>query len=95
MKFLQRFGAWLRRRWKLAALLAVGGGMAVVLAFGQLSGLYAFERYRGFFAPVWSADGRQVYYLERKTAGFVWGPGWEFFTPPASTQVVTGSSPLE
>ncbi len=38
---------------------------------------------------MWSADGRQVYFIQRDTRGFVWGPGWEHFTPPASTYVLS------
>jgi hypothetical protein len=41
------------------------------------------DRFRGYFAPVFSADGRHIYYVLRETEGRSWGPGWEHFTPPA------------
>ena len=68
----------------------LGAGMVVaVLAFVQLIGVLAVERHQGFFAPVWAADGQHVYVIERQTFGIVWGFGWEFFTPPANTYVIS------
>lgn len=88
MTYLRKIASWIGRHWRAATVLLAGGTLVTVLALAQLAGIFALERYQGFFAPVWSADGRQVYYIERDTRGLVWGLGWEFFTPPASTYVL-------
>ena len=41
-----------------------------------------------FHAPVFGPDGRDVYYLTRDAWGISWGPGMEFFTPPAAVIVL-------
>jgi len=41
-----------------------------------------------FHAPVFGPDGRDVYYLTRNAWGISWGPGIEFFTPPAAVIVL-------
>lgn len=86
--FLGRGARWLRARWKVALALSAAGSVVAGLAFGQLSGLLALERYQGVFAPVWDQDGRHVYLFERTTTGVVVGPGWESFTPPARVYVL-------
>jgi len=68
----------------LAMVLLVG---AAVLVYG--AGVIAVERHRGFFAPVWHPDGRQIYLFQRDTFGVVWGFGWEFFSPPADAYVIS------
>jgi hypothetical protein len=62
----------------------------IVLAWLALAvlGLFAVERYTGFFAPVWDAQGDGIHYVERNSFGVVWGFGWEMFTPPAYSYVV-------
>jgi len=80
---------WFRRHWRLGLGAVAVGFVLLIAATAQLTGVAAFERHRGYFAPAWSADGRQVYFLQRDTAGFVWGLGWEFFSPPASTYVLS------
>lgn len=89
MKYLQGLWNWIRAHWKATAALLTAGAVVAVFALAQLIGIFTLERHRGFFAPVWSADGQQVYYLERDTRGLVWGFGWEFFTPPASAYVIS------
>jgi hypothetical protein len=79
----------LKAHWKLAVavvclVLVVGTG-----AFAYSVGIVGLERHRGFFAPVWSDDGKKVYFVERVTRGFIWGLGWEHFTPPASAYVLS------
>jgi len=66
----------------LSVILIIGGA-------GYAIGLYSYERHSGFFAPVWDASGRTAFVLRRETHGFVWGLGWEFFSPPASSYVVS------
>ncbi len=68
-------------RWAVVALGAVLVA-GVVLAFA--TGLVGLKRLEGYYAPVFEPDGRQIYFVARETRGLVWGPGWEFFTPPAS-----------
>jgi hypothetical protein len=87
MRYLRRMGSWIRRHWKAATVLLTATAVVAVFALAQLIGIFAMERHEGFFAPVWSADGQQVYYIERNTRGLVWGLGWEMFTPPASAYV--------
>jgi hypothetical protein len=55
--------------------VAVGGAWALRLA--------TWETHDGYFGPAFSPDGRYVFAVERRTTGITWGPGWEFFTPPA------------
>jgi len=69
------------------ATAAVAGAFAI--------GLLGWERYTGFFAPVWDPDGRHVYFLERETRGFVWGAGWSGFSPPANAYVYADSLTLQ
>lgn len=49
--------------------------------------LFGSESYIGYFAPIYSPDGRFVYYVVRDTRGRINGPGMEFFTPPAEVRV--------
>jgi hypothetical protein len=49
--------------------------------------LFGSEAYTGYFAPIFSPDGRDVYYVVRDTRGRINGPGMEFFTPPAEVRV--------
>jgi hypothetical protein len=68
----------------------VGGIAALVaaaLAGAMMLGLIGWERHTGYFTPVWDPDGRHVYLIERHSRGFVWGMGWEHFSPPASAYV--------
>ncbi len=83
--------AWsrVRSRWKLGVGIAVVGVVLAVAVIVYGLGLIAVERHRGYFSPVWDPDGRQIYFIQRDTFGIVWGPGWEFFTPPAYSYVVS------
>jgi hypothetical protein len=72
----------------LAALIGLGVVVVGGIALAAL-GLFTVERHTGYFAPVWDAEGEGVYYLERDTVGVTWGFGWEHFTPPAYSYVVT------
>ena len=48
-----------------------------------------------FHAPVFGPDGRDVYYLTRDAWGISWGPGMEFFTPPAAVIVLSDRFSLQ
>lgn len=70
--------------YRIIALLIVGG--LVVLAAGAYAlGIASYERYSGYLAPVWDESGKAVFYIQRNTSGFIWGMGWEHFSPPASS----------
>ena len=81
-----------RDRRRRAGVIAASGAAALavaVLGAAGLLGILGWESYTGYFTPVWDPDGRHVYLLERQTRGFVWGTGWEHFSPPASAYVVS------
>ncbi len=73
--------------WKLGLAVVVLLFVVGTGATAHFAGLLTVERHRGFFAPVWSEDGRSVYFVERSTRGYIWGLGWEHFSPPANTRV--------
>ncbi|MDH3741463.1 MAG: hypothetical protein OER56_07685 [Hyphomicrobiales bacterium] len=74
--------------YRIIALLVVGG--LIVLATGAYAlGIASYERYSGYLAPVWDETGEAIYYIQRDTSGFIWGMGWEHFSPPASSYVTT------
>ena len=54
----------------------------------QLGIIPRLDRIQTFHAPVFGPDGREVYYLTRNAWGVSWGPGIEFFTPPAAVIVL-------
>ena len=54
--------------------------LAVGLAFLLLSQIRSEE---GFYSPVYSPDGSEVFFIARETSGLVLGFGFECFSPPA------------
>ena len=54
--------------------------LAVGLAFFLLSHTLSEE---GFYSPVYSPDGSEVFFIARETSGLVLGFGFECFSPPA------------
>jgi hypothetical protein len=42
-----------------------------------------YDSDRTFHSPIFSSDGSEIYFLSRSVSGVSWGPGIEFFTPPA------------
>ncbi len=72
-----------------AALIAFGIVLAGGLAAAAAIGLVSIERHAGFHAPVWDAEADGIYYVERDSFGIAWGFGWEHFSPPAYSYVVT------
>jgi hypothetical protein len=69
--------------------LLLGLLLAAVAAGVYGLGLLRIEAHQGFFAPVWDRDGKAVYLLQRDTRGVVWGLGWEHFSPPAWSHVLS------
>lgn len=67
----------------LALLLAVPAWFAYMLGI-----IPRIDRIESFHAPVFGPDGKEVYYLTRNAWGVSWGPGIEFFTPPAQVLVL-------
>lgn len=67
----------------LALLLSVPAWFAY-----QLGITPRIDHIQTFHAPVFGPDGKEVYYLTRTTWGVSWGPGVEFFTPPAEVLVL-------
>jgi hypothetical protein len=67
----------------LALLLSVPAWFAFRVGI-----LPRIDHTESFHAPVFSPDGQEIYYLSRKAWGVSWGPGIEFFTPPASVIVL-------
>jgi hypothetical protein len=66
----------LKAHWKLGIAVLV---LFVVVGTGALA----------YSMGVWSEDGKKIYFVERVTRGFIWGFGWEHFTPPASVYVLS------
>jgi hypothetical protein len=67
----------------LAVLLLVPGW------FGYKLGIIPrVDRIETFHSPLFGSDGGDVYYLTRNAWGVSWGPGIEFFTPPAAIIVL-------
>ena len=73
---------------KIALVGAAAFGLVALVVVTRLIGLWSIERHSGFFAPVWDERGG-VYFVQRDTSGATWGLGWEFFTPPASSYVMS------
>lgn len=49
---------------------------------------------RGYYSPVFNHEAQKAYYIQRDLSAWDWGPGWEFFTPPAYVRVETDSYQL-
>jgi hypothetical protein len=60
---------------------------AIIIAFGIIAYkagiIIRYDSDRTFHSPIFSSDGSEVYFLSRSASGVSWGPGIEFFTPPA------------
>lgn len=46
------------------------------------------ETLEGYFSPVFSTNGKEVYFIVRNTIGITWGAGIEHFTPPAHALIL-------
>ena len=66
--------------------IAVGLSLVVLVlaVLAYRAGLIVrYDTDRTVHSPVFSDDGKEVYFLLRTTSGISWGPGIEFFSPPA------------
>ncbi len=59
------------------------GGLLLLAAAAYALGIAGYERYSGYFAPIWDDEAKGVFIIQRDTSGFIWGAGWEGFSPPA------------
>ena len=66
---------WMKRG-LIGLFLLLFAAAGVVLAL-------SVQRVEGSFSPVFSPDGKQVYFIARETRGLVLGFGYEFYSPPA------------
>ena len=64
------------KRAALLVLLLLAAGVAFLLLSHTLSE-------EGFYSPVYSPDGSEVFFIARETSGLVLGFGFECFSPPA------------
>jgi hypothetical protein len=75
--------------WKPVLGVLIGAGFIIAIGTAWLIGLFSIERHQGYFAPIWDRDGQHILLIQRETFGIVWGLGWEHFSPPASTYVIS------
>lgn len=66
-----------------AAVVAATLAMAFAWALGGIPGLAQRHSLQGVFAPAYDESGSYLYFIQRSTRGWSFGPGWEHFTPPA------------
>lgn len=64
--------------------IGVGVTVLAVAALVYWSGLVAYDRQTGYYAPVFAPGQDAVYFIQRDTTGVSWGLGWEGFSGPAS-----------
>jgi hypothetical protein len=74
-----------RNRILLAAAVVV---VVLGVAGATVGWRFLVHTHQGYFSPVFSPDRRDIYFLERRTRGVVWGLGIEHFTPPAHAYVL-------
>ena len=64
-------------------IIAIPIIVLAVIIFSKIGLLPRVDKDQTFHSPVFSRGGDEIYYLERTSSGISWGPGIEFFTPPA------------
>jgi len=76
--------------------IVTGLAVTVLIAAGLIywSGLVAYDRHTGYYAPVFAPGEDAVYYIQRDTTGFSWGLGWEGFSGPASARAISDTISL-
>ena len=82
-----------RKRWLLGLLIALPL-MVAGLVLGKLTGLATLHTEYGFYEPVWHPNGTSIFYLERRSRGFIVGAGWEHLTPPARVYLLSDEMAL-
>src|SRR5437773_3577114 len=76
------------RQLRRAAAFVLTLTLSAVIVAAWFLGLVSWETHEGYFDPAFSPDGRYVYTVARQTTGVTWGPGWEFFSPPAHAWLI-------
>jgi hypothetical protein len=71
-------------RWVAAIALVL---LIAVAALAWRSGIVSAPHETGYFAPLFSPDGRSVFAIAREVRAIVTGFGAEFFTPPATVRI--------
>ena len=76
--------------------IVTGLAVTVLIAAALIywSGLVAYDRHTGYYAPVFAPGEDAVYYIQRDTTGLSWGIGWEGFSGPASARAVSDTISL-
>lgn len=64
----------------LVLTVMVGGFGAILYKAGLMP---RYDRDHTLHSPIFSNGGSNIYFISRRTSGISWGPGIEFFTPPA------------
>jgi hypothetical protein len=67
-------------------IIALFVAAAVVVV---LTNRLRIDRFTGYYAPTFSPDGAAVVLLERRVSGISWGLGYEHFTVPAHSYVLS------
>jgi hypothetical protein len=80
--------AWWRSRFAKWIVVIGAIVLAMVTAAIWRIGVIAMPHETGYFAPVFTPDGKSVLAISREVRAIVTGFGWEFFTPPASVRLV-------
>jgi hypothetical protein len=84
------------KRTLLISLILLGLLLTVPAWFAYRLGIIPrIDHIQTFHAPVFGFDGREIYYLTRNAWGISWGPGIEFFTPPAAVLVLSDEFNLQ
>lgn len=79
---------------KRLIFVAIALALALAVAAALIMRLRR-DHLEGYYAPVFAADGDEIYFLRRETRGISWGLGYEFFSPPAHVYVLSDRFSLE
>jgi hypothetical protein len=78
----------LRKLWRLSALSVAVLLIAAIVVLAVVN-RPRIDSLTGYYAPTFSPDGQSVLFLERRLKGISWGLGYEFFTGPAHSYVIS------
>lgn len=73
--------------WKNTAIIVAVASTLVVGLLLSTGLILTFDRQVSLHSPRFSRDGQHIFYVERQASGVTFGPGLEFFTPPAKLRV--------
>ncbi len=78
----------MRKPFRVVGMIAAAVCVAAVVVVA-LTNRLRFDHFIGYYAPTFSPDGGSVVLLEREVRGISWGLGYEHFTVPAHTFVLS------